>query len=382
MGALVDFYNSQFAAAAPPAEPVTTPAGALPATTMATVRPKTWESIIGNARAVEQIREAIFAAKKQGRPLPHTILFGPPGTGKTTIAQQIARDMGGHLVSTTASTLEVPADAVRLVWQLNGGFARTGQNSIAFIDEIHTLGQSRGRQAIDQEQLFTLLEDWVLYTNLLGKKVTDADNGRDYTIIRNEIPAHPFTALGATTEPGLLSQPLMRRFLIQIELEPYTEDEIAQIIRGSAERLGCTITDAASTSLARVSRRNPGTALSLLTGANARAIATEREITEEVATEMIERMRLYPQGLTFTDVRVLRLLYDRAGRGVGMAEICRAINISQSQFSGMIEPYLRQLGFMETLSRRVIRPEGMRYLASIGQIDTTNRPDARAALSA
>lgn len=352
-----------------------------PSTQMAQVRPQTWDGIIGNARAIDQIRESILAAKKQGRPLPHTLIFGPPGTGKTTIAQMIARDMGGRLIATTASTLEVPADAVRLLWQINKGYAMTGTGSIAFIDEIHMLGQAKGRQSIDQEQMFTLLEDWVLYTNLLGKKVQDADDGRLYTITGNDIPVVPFTALGATTEPGMLSQPLMRRFLIQIELDPYTEDEVATILRGSAQRLGYPITDAASAALAKFSRRNPGTALSLLTAANARAIATDREITEEIAQEVIERQRLYPQGLTWTDVRVLRLLYDRTPRGVGLAEICRALNISQSQFSGMIEPYLRQLDFMETLARRVIKPAGMRYLASIGQLDTTNRPDARAALA-
>ncbi|HSE46730.1 MAG TPA: Holliday junction DNA helicase RuvB C-terminal domain-containing protein, partial [Gemmatimonadales bacterium] len=175
--------------------------------------------------------------------------------------------------------------------------------------------------------------------------------------------------IGATTEPGLLSQPLMRRFLVQIELEPYTEDQIATIIVGSAGRLGWRVTDAAATWLARFGRRNPGTSMSLLTAANARAVATDRELVDEtVAQEVTERMRLYPQGLTETDVRVLKLLYDRGERGIGMAEICRAIAISQSQFTGMVEPYLRQLDMLETLARRVIKRPGVQYLASIGKI--------------
>ena len=343
-------------------------------------RPTTWDGIIGNARAVEQIREAILAAKKMSRPLPHMLFFGPPGTGKTTIAQMAARDMGGFLVTTTASTLETPADLVRVIWQMNDGCEQTRTASLAFIDEIHTLGKSNGRQAIDQEQLFTLLEDWVMYHNLIGKRVED-ERGRRYILRDNNTAALPFTAIGATTEPGLLSQPLLRRFLIHIELDPYTENEIATILGGSAQRLGWTITDAAATWLSCFGRRNPGTAMSLLTAANSRAVATDRpNIDEAVAQEVTERLRLYPQGLTETDVRVLRLLYERSPRGIGQAEICRALSISQSQFTGMVEPYLRQLDMMETLARRVIKPAGIRYLAQIGKLDTS-RPEVRAALA-
>ena len=344
-------------------------------------RPSTWDDIIGNARAVEQIREAITAAKKMNRPLPHMLLFGPPGTGKSTLAKIVSRECGGEFFETTASTLETPQDMIRFLLEMTYGRERTGQPSTLFIDEIHRLGVAGGRQAIDQESIFPLLEDWRFPHNLIRKVVTDV-NGIERIMTTTDMLVWPFSCIGATTEPGMLSQPLLRRFLIQIELEPYTEAEITQIIIGSARRLSWKITESAAETLAKFGRRTPGTALALLTSANSRAIATGREIIDDaVADEVIERMRLYPLGLTETDVRVLRLLYDRIPKGVGQSEISRALNISASQFGSMIEPFLRSLNFMETLSRRVIRPEGIRYLQQIGKLADTSRPEVRAALT-
>ncbi|MGH8544266.1 MAG: AAA family ATPase [Gammaproteobacteria bacterium] len=339
-------------------------------------RPTEWSDIIGNARAVEQIREAITASKKNGSPLPHMLLFGPPGTGKSTLAKITSMAFGGGFFETTASTLEQPQDMIRFIWQMNLERERTSNPSVLFIDEIHQLGAAKGRLAIDQESVYPLLEDWEMPHNLIRKTVRDV-KGTEYTMTTNSVLAWPFTCIGATTEPGVLSQPLLRRFLIHVELDPYTESEIAQIIQGSARRLGWTITEGAAEKLARYGRRNPGTANGLLTSANNRAVATDRDVIDEaVADEVIERLRLYPLGLTETDVRVLRLLYDRSPKGVGQAEISRAIGISLSQFACMCEPYLRLLGFVETLSRRVIRPEGISYLAQIGKIDTS-KPEVR-----
>lgn len=344
-------------------------------------RPTTWDSIIGNARAKMQIQEAVAAAKKDGRPLPHLLLFAPPGSGKTTLSKVIARDMGGGFVESTASTLEIPADVLRIIWTLNALREEMNVPATLFLDEIHTLGMGTSRASIDQESMFTLLEDWQFFHNLINKVVTD-DAGKEWRITDTSARAWPFTCIGATTQPGQLSQPLLRRFLLQIALDPYTEDEIAQILLGAAERLGLTLTEDAAAILSKYSRRNPGTGNSLIEHARARATASDRpSITVDVAREVVERLNLYPLGLNETDVKILKALYDRAPKGMGQAELARSVGISLSQFSGLHEPFLQLLNFLETQARRVIRPEGIKYLAEIGKIDLT-RLDVRAVMGA
>jgi Holliday junction DNA helicase RuvB len=352
------------------------------ATKKSSPRPTTWDSIIGNDRAKTQIREAIAAAKKDGRPLPHILIYAAAGSGKTTFSKIIAQDMGGGFVESTASTLEVPADVIRIIWKLNAlrATASTNAASTLFLDEVHTLGVSRGRMAIDQESMFTLLEDFQFFHNLINKTVQD-DAGCAWRLTDTVVRAWPFTVIGATTEPGALSPPLLRRFLLQIQLDPYTEDEIARILIGAGQRLGLTITEDSAATLSKYSRRNPGTGNSLIEYARARASAADRTIIDkDTAMEVVERLNLYPLGLNAVDIRVLKGLYDRGPRGMGQSEIARSIGVSLSQFIGVIEPYLTLLSFIEVQSRRVIRPEGIRYLASIGRVDTT-RPDVRAALA-
>jgi Holliday junction DNA helicase RuvB len=345
----------------------------------ATPRPTSWDGVVGNAVAVEQLQEALLAAKKQRRPLPHTLLFGPPGAGKSTLSKIVAREFGGGFIETTASTLETPSDVVRILWELNEARERTGQPAVLFVDEIHRLGDARGRQSIDQESVYGLLEDWRFDHNLLGKTVGDRA-GVEWRLTESTVKVWPFTVIGATNEPGLLSAPLLRRFLLHVELQPYTESEIGQIIVGSAERLGWPVDTGAGAELAKYARLNPGQGYRLLTSAHNRAVATDRDvITRELASEVVERLRLYPLGLTENDVRVLKILADRAPRGAGQAEIARALGVSLSTFGGLIEPYLRQLSFLETLARRVITARGLAYLAKIGQADMS-RPEVRAAV--
>lgn len=349
------------------------------ATRTASPRPKIWGSIIGNAVAVEQLREAITAAQVRSAPMAHTLIFGPPGMGKTTLAGLVAQDLGGGFIATTASTLETSENVIRLLWRLNAEYERTGRYSVLFIDEIHMLGQGKGRAAVDQEAVYPLLEDWVYPHNMQRKIIADAD-GTEYVLTDSSVRVYPFTCIGATTEPGMLSQALLRRFLVHVELEPYTEDDIAKIIGVAAGILDWPLEPEAAVELSKYARRNPGRAYQLLTAAKNRADATGRDsVTVDVANEVVARMKLYPLGLNETDVRILKILADRAPKGVGAGELSRAVGISQGQFTQMVEPYLRLLGFLETLTRRVIRPEGLVYLSRLGKLDTS-RPEIRAAV--
>jgi Holliday junction DNA helicase RuvB len=330
-------------------------------------RPSTWEDVIGNETAVEILREQLTAARLDHKPVPHTLLYGVPGSGKSTLAKILAASTRGGFIETTASTLESMSDLMRLVYELNTLYLKHGNvPATLFVDEIHMLGQAKGRQSVDQESVFTLLEDFVLHHNLMGKKAFTDSNGIDVIPQTSTARAMPFTVIGATTEPGMLSEPLRRRFLVHVELEPYTEPEIAEIITRAGPRMGWSIDPEAAQYLAQYARRNPGKSYQLLTQARNRAVATEQAtITLQVASEVISRLKLYPLGLTNSDVRILQILADHQPRGCGHAELCRASAISLSQFSGIVEPYLRFLQFIEIASRRIITPKGLQYLASI-----------------
>lgn len=344
-------------------------------------RPTTWDDFIGNGAQVEIIREAIASSQTQNRPLPHTLLFGPPGVGKSTLSKQIARSTNGGFIEISGSNLETPLDVIKVLHRLTIEWDRTQTYPVLFVDEIHTLGMSKGRQAIDQESIYPLLEDFYFPHNLQGKKY-ELEHGEEWTLESNMFIVPPFTCIGATTDPGILNQAILRRFLLHIEMAPYTEEEISRIILGTAERLGWEIDSDAAMNLAKMSRLNPGKAYSLLTSAQNRAVAASRpRIDLETTQEVLNRLNLYRLGLSHLDVKILKLLADRMPRGMGQAELCRATNISPSQFSAMVEPFLRQLGFVETLSRRVITQRGLRYLVEIGHIDT-NRLEVRAAIAA
>jgi Holliday junction DNA helicase RuvB len=333
-------------------------------------RPDTWDDLIGNTAAKEVLLEAVDASAKTGEPVPHVLLYGPSGMGKTTLAQLMASSIGGVLIKTTGSTLETPVDLLRLAVDISMAAGRPETDDpenpvVVFIDEIHALGGSgKNRQSIDIESVYTMLEDRVLYHNLQGQPYQW--NGQMLRPKSNFVPLPPFTLIGATTDPGLLPIAFLRRLLLQVELVRYEPSEIAEIIRRTADRHGWTMNDDAADLLSSYSRCTPGIAYQLLTQCHTRSIANdENEISVPVVEFVIKRLRLHPLGLTTNDIEILKTLRSRP-KGVGAAELARAVGIAPTTFTALCEPQLRLLGFLRTMSRREITEAGVQYLDSIG----------------
>lgn len=337
-------------------------------------RPDTWEDFIGNPRAVRLLRRSVTASIAQGNPLAHTILFGQPGVGKTTMAKLIAASAGGRYIETTSTTLTSADEIIRKCFELNCAFKETQKPGTVFIDEIHMLG----KKTVSQESIYPLLEDWVFYHNRAGKRVALTPNDTR-TIKGSEYRVWPFTCIGATTEPGVLSQALLRRFPIQVEMEPYTEGDIGEIILRSCRRMGLAISEAAAAIMAGYCRLTPARAFGFITLARNQLSSTGEPITTGIVEDTAAEMQLGKLGLTRTDIRALRLLTTRIPKGIGQDELARALGISRRQFTEMMEPYLRQLGFIQTLNRRVITMPGLLYLQSIGEADL-DIPAVRSAL--
>jgi holliday junction DNA helicase RuvB len=364
-----------------------------------TPRPTTWDGVIGNDRAKRSIRTAIAAARQESRVLPHTLLYGAPGTGKTTMANLIAQEMWDPvnpnkpkpvMLYTTAAAIRSEDDILRFCWDLsdcydetkeldehNNVIPGTGKYGIIFIDEIHGLAAVAGQSKIPQESLFPWMEDFKFPHSRENKPVMHKGRVKYPTV--SVMRCRPFTIIGATTDPGNLSAPLRRRFLLQVKMEPYRQEEIERIMLGSAERLGWSIEPEAAAALSRYSRLAPGRSYQLLQSAHDLAVATNRTaITPDIVAETIELSGLHPEGLDDTDIAILIMLADRP-KGVGLTEISRSIGYSQNQVSELQEPWLRQLKFIETQHRRVITWRGLLYLARHGFI-RKDRADVKAAL--
>ncbi len=294
------------------------------------IRPKSFDTYIGQSALKETLQITIEASKKREMPLDHLLFYGPPGLGKTTLAGVIAEQMGAEIKITSAPALERPRDIIGILMSLKGG-------EILFIDEIHRLNK------VAEEILYPAMEDFVL----------DMTTGKAQTVKTLRIPLPKFTLIGATTKAGALSGPLRDRFGIIHRLEFYTENELAQVIKRTAGILNIEIDTKGAHAIARRSRGTPRIANRLIKRVSDYALVKhDGKITEDIANQALDILKIDGLGLDNTDRNLLKLIIDKYNGGpVGIETIATAIGEDTRTIEDVCEPYLLQAGLLQRTPR-------------------------------
>ena len=294
------------------------------------LRPQVLADFVGQEQAKGNLKVFIEAARGRGEAMDHVLLFGPPGLGKTTLAQIVARELGVGFRTTSGPILAKAGDLAAILTNLE-------PRDVLFIDEIHRLAPTV------EEILYPAMEDHVL----------DLIIGEGPSARSVRIDLAPFTLVGATTRAGLLATPLRDRFGIPLRLEFYTAEELMRVISGAARKLGVGMTDDGAREIAGRSRGTPRVAGRLLRRvrdfAGAEGAAT---IDGRVAARALARLEVDEAGLDSLDRRFLRALIENYGGGpVGMDTLAAAIAEARDAVEDVIEPYLLQQGFIQRTPR-------------------------------
>ncbi len=294
------------------------------------LRPKRLADYIGQHKAREQLEIFIGAAKKRGEALDHVLLFGPPGLGKTTLSHIVAHELGVNLRQTSGPVLEKPKDLAAILTNLE-------RNDVLFIDEIHRLSP------IVEEILYPALEDYQI----------DIMIGEGPAARSIKLELQPFTLVGATTRAGMLTNPLRDRFGIVARLEFYDADDLATIVRRSAQLLGVPLDDDGGFEIARRSRGTPRVANRLLRRVRDYAeVKSEGMVTKPIADRALAMLDVDPLGLDVMDRKLLDAVIHRFDGGpVGLDNVAAAIGEERDTIEDVIEPFLIQQGFLQRTPR-------------------------------
>jgi Holliday junction DNA helicase RuvB len=289
------------------------------------LRPQRLHEYVGQRAAVESLRVSVEAARQRGEPLDHVLLSGPPGLGKTTLAAIMANEMQANMVTTAGPSLERGADLMGILTNL-------AERDVLFIDEIHRLPR------VVEELLYPAMEDFSVNFVM--------DKGLNARTIR--IPLRPFTMVGATTRPGMLSSPLRERFGIFHHLDFYSGEELGAIIRRSASILGASITADGAEAIARRARGTPRIANRLLRRVRDYAqVKADGVVTGEVAVRALDQEGVDEAGLDRLDRRFLTAIIEQyKGGPVGLDAIAATINDEAETLAEVVEPFLLKIGYV------------------------------------
>lgn len=294
------------------------------------LRPKTLDDYIGQDKIRERLDIFIKAAKKRTEPLDHTLIFGPPGLGKTTLANIIANELEVEMQHTSGPILEKKGDLAAILTNLK-------PHDVLFVDEIHRLSP------VVEEILYPAMEDFEL--DLL---IGEGPAARSY-----KIPIPPFTLIGATTRAGMLTTPLRDRFGIVARLEFYSDEDLAIIIKRSAKLLEMDLPDDAATEIAKRSRGTPRIANRLLRRVrDISEILHESKLNVEIADKALKMLDVDELGLDMLDHKYLLAIIEKFGGGpVGVDNLATVLGESGDTIEDVIEPYLIQQGFVQRTPR-------------------------------